>query len=86
MGFSRQLTPDEIYEQVARFDSELKGKGERLSNVVVSLKDIGIISSVSTALSFVFQHYLLCALSSPSNIICPCFPFFTRYNSDDGNG
>lgn len=36
MGFARQLTPDEIFEQVARFDSELKGNGERLSNVVVS--------------------------------------------------
>lgn len=31
MGFARQLTPDEIYEQVARFDAELKKDGERLS-------------------------------------------------------
>jgi 23S rRNA (adenine2503-C2)-methyltransferase len=35
MGFARQLTPDEIYEQVARFDAELKKDGERLSNVVM---------------------------------------------------
>lgn len=34
MGFARQLTSDEIFEQVARFDSELKGRGERLSNIV----------------------------------------------------
>lgn len=34
MGFARQLSSDEIFEQVARFDSELKGRGERLSNVV----------------------------------------------------
>jgi len=35
MGFARQLTSDEIYEQVARFATELKGEGERLSNVVM---------------------------------------------------
>jgi len=35
MGFARQLTPDEIYEQVARFASELQGQGGRLSNVVL---------------------------------------------------
>ena len=35
MGFARQLTSDEIYEQVARFASELSGEGERLSNVVM---------------------------------------------------
>ena len=35
MGFARQLTADEIFEQVATFASELKGKGERLSNVVM---------------------------------------------------
>ena len=35
MGFARQLTAEEIYEQVARFASELKGEGERLSNVVM---------------------------------------------------
>ena len=35
MGFARQLTPDEIYEQVARFSSELQGEGGRLSNVVL---------------------------------------------------
>lgn len=34
MGFARQLSSDEIFEQVARFDSELKGRGDRLSNVV----------------------------------------------------
>ena len=34
MGFARQLTPDEIFEQVARFHAELKGQGERLSNIV----------------------------------------------------
>lgn len=34
MGFARQLTPDEIFEQVARFHTELKGQGERLSNIV----------------------------------------------------
>jgi 23S rRNA (adenine2503-C2)-methyltransferase len=34
MGFARQLTPDEILEQVARFDSELAANGERLSNIV----------------------------------------------------
>ena len=35
MGFARQLTSDEIFEQVARFASELKEKKERLSNVVM---------------------------------------------------
>eukprot|EP00578_Thalassiosira_sp_NH16_P013321 CAMPEP_0181104104 /NCGR_PEP_ID=MMETSP1071-20121207/15239_1 /TAXON_ID=35127 /ORGANISM="Thalassiosira sp., Strain NH16" /LENGTH=613 /DNA_ID=CAMNT_0023187259 /DNA_START=38 /DNA_END=1879 /DNA_ORIENTATION=- len=35
MGFARQLTSEEIYEQVARFASELNGEGERLSNVVM---------------------------------------------------
>jgi len=35
MGFARQLTSDEIYEQVARFATELSGEGERLSNVVM---------------------------------------------------
>ena len=35
MGFARQLTSDEIFEQVSRFASELKSKGERLSNVVM---------------------------------------------------
>lgn len=35
MGFARQLTSDEIYEQVARFATELQGEGERLSNVVM---------------------------------------------------
>ena len=35
MGFARQLTAEEIFEQVARFASELKGDGERLSNVVM---------------------------------------------------
>jgi len=34
MGFSRQLTSDEIFEQAARFAIELKSRGERLSNVV----------------------------------------------------
>eukprot|EP00560_Eucampia_antarctica_P000266 CAMPEP_0197837970 /NCGR_PEP_ID=MMETSP1437-20131217/33946_1 /TAXON_ID=49252 ORGANISM="Eucampia antarctica, Strain CCMP1452" /NCGR_SAMPLE_ID=MMETSP1437 /ASSEMBLY_ACC=CAM_ASM_001096 /LENGTH=674 /DNA_ID=CAMNT_0043445463 /DNA_START=40 /DNA_END=2064 /DNA_ORIENTATION=- len=35
MGFARQLTPDEIFEQVARFASELKAEDKRLSNVVM---------------------------------------------------
>ena len=35
MGFARQLTSEEIFEQVARFASELKGSDERLSNVVM---------------------------------------------------
>ncbi|KAL3774724.1 hypothetical protein ACHAW5_009550 [Stephanodiscus triporus] len=35
MGFARQLTAEEIYEQVARFATELRGDGERLSNVVM---------------------------------------------------
>lgn len=35
MGFARQLTAEEIFEQVARFASELKADGERLSNVVM---------------------------------------------------
>ena len=39
MGFARQLTPDEIIEQVARFDAELRrdqadGGASRVSNVV----------------------------------------------------
>eukprot|EP00611_Tribonema_gayanum_P019109 TRINITY_DN3253_c1_g1_i7.p1 TRINITY_DN3253_c1_g1~~TRINITY_DN3253_c1_g1_i7.p1 ORF type:complete len:458 (-),score=149.58 TRINITY_DN3253_c1_g1_i7:30-1373(-) len=34
MGFARQLTADEIFEQAFRFASELRLKGERLSNVV----------------------------------------------------
>lgn len=35
MGFARQLTADEIFEQVARFAMELKGENQRLSNVVM---------------------------------------------------
>ncbi len=35
MGFARQLTQDEIFEQVARFAAELKGENKRLSNVVM---------------------------------------------------
>jgi 23S rRNA (adenine2503-C2)-methyltransferase len=35
MGFARQLTSEEIYEQVARFSTELRGDNERLSNVVM---------------------------------------------------
>ncbi|KAL3792897.1 hypothetical protein HJC23_004822 [Cyclotella cryptica] len=35
MGFARQLTSDEIFEQVAKFATELRGRGERLSNVVL---------------------------------------------------
>jgi len=34
MGFTRDLTPDEIFEQAARFATELKAKDERLSNIV----------------------------------------------------
>jgi len=34
MGFRRQLTATEIFEQVARYDAELKQKEQRLSNVV----------------------------------------------------
>lgn len=34
MGFSRQLTPDEIFEQVSRFASELAKEDARLSNIV----------------------------------------------------
>jgi 23S rRNA (adenine2503-C2)-methyltransferase len=34
MGFSRDLTSTEIFEQAARFSSELRAKDERLSNVV----------------------------------------------------
>lgn len=35
MGFARQLTPDEIFEQVAKFSAELKKENKRLSNVVM---------------------------------------------------
>ncbi|MCO4745830.1 MAG: 23S rRNA (adenine(2503)-C(2))-methyltransferase RlmN [Proteobacteria bacterium] len=35
MGFQRNLTEAEIYEQAWRFHTELKDKGERLSNVVM---------------------------------------------------
>eukprot|EP01032_Pedospumella_encystans_P019986 gene19986-22716_t len=34
MGFSRQLTSDEIFEQAQIFSTELKKKNERLSNIV----------------------------------------------------
>lgn len=34
MGFARQLQPEEIYEQVARFASELTLEKKRLSNIV----------------------------------------------------
>ena len=34
MGFSRHLSEGEIFEQAARFSAELRGRGERLSNVV----------------------------------------------------
>ncbi len=35
MGFFRQLTSTEIFEQAQRFSSELKGQGKRLSGVVM---------------------------------------------------
>jgi len=35
MGFARQLTPSEIFEQVARFSAELKSKDQRLTNIVL---------------------------------------------------
>jgi len=35
MGFARQLTTAEIFEQVARFASELKSQNRRLTNVVL---------------------------------------------------
>ena len=35
MGFSRQLTSTEIFEQAQMFSSELKLKNERLSNIVL---------------------------------------------------
>lgn len=35
MGFSRQLTATEIFEQAQRFSSELRRKNERLSNIVM---------------------------------------------------
>ncbi len=35
MGFSRNLTETEIFEQAWRFHAELKARGERLSNVVM---------------------------------------------------
>jgi len=34
MGFSRDLSEGEIFEQAARFSAELRAQGERLSNVV----------------------------------------------------
>ena len=34
MGFRRDLSEAEIFEQAARFSSELRARGERLSNVV----------------------------------------------------
>jgi len=35
MGFGRNLTPGEIFEQAARYAAELQQQGERLSNVVL---------------------------------------------------
>ncbi len=35
MGFSRHLTPTEIFEQAMRFAGELEAEGDRLSNVVL---------------------------------------------------
>lgn len=52
MGFARQLTSDEIYEQVARFATELSGEGERLSNVVLMGEYYTMISMVFFILSF----------------------------------
>lgn len=46
MGFSRQLTSEEIYEQVARFAIELKSEGERLSNVVMMVSSMLFLFSV----------------------------------------
>lgn len=36
MGFKRQLTSAEIFEQAYRFAQELSARGERLTNVVGS--------------------------------------------------
>ncbi len=35
MGFARHLTATEIFEQAQRFSQDLRGRGERLSNVVL---------------------------------------------------
>jgi 23S rRNA (adenine2503-C2)-methyltransferase len=35
MGFARHLSASEIFEQAARFASDLEGEGERLSNIVL---------------------------------------------------
>ncbi len=35
MGFSRHLTPTEIFEQAMRFAAELEAEGDRLSNIVL---------------------------------------------------
>lgn len=34
MGFKRQLSAAEIFEQAYRFSQELQARGDRLSNVV----------------------------------------------------
>ena len=62
MGFARQLTSDEIFEQVARFDSELKGKGERLSNIVfmVSARLASATSRRSDGGSMIITHLTFC--------------------------
>lgn len=40
MGFARQLTPEEILEQVSRYSTLLARKGERLSNIVFMGKSV----------------------------------------------
>ena len=57
MGFARQLTDDEIFEQVARFAAELRGNGERLSNVVMmGMGEVSVLRLFGTSLAFRFPR------------------------------
>ena len=57
MGFARQLTEDEIFEQVARFAAELKGDDKRLSNVVMMGYVVCIIIQCQTIISYYYHYY-----------------------------
>lgn len=81
MGFSRHLSEAEIFEQAARFSTELRAKGERLSNVVRLLAPLpASLPSLLDALRCARAAYTLLLLArrcswawgSPSRITRRC--------------
>jgi adenine C2-methylase RlmN of 23S rRNA A2503 and tRNA A37 len=75
MGYSRQLTSVEIFEQVAMYSAELQQKGERLSNIVFmgmvrkSLYDSFLSSSFTQTVGRAIEQLPKCVPSDRSHPI-----------------